>query len=136
MTEVLVPEFIIGIFEKEFNTLFSNKLQQISIDYNISFEELKEKYIIDYKYIDKKTKNIVIKEKRIYNPNISQNDRCLARTWNEGRGGQCKRKKSFDNNLFKNHLKILNDKGKLKHGLITDEKSFQIFSNKLKEKLY
>mgnify|MGYP006099314013 CR=1 FL=1 len=137
MTSIELPIFVTTIFQTEINKIKLNLIKQIAEDYYLDEEELIKEYACDINIISSKMENIEIVKKNKYNNDISKNHRCLARVYNNGKGGQCKRSKNVDN-LCTLHFNKLDKNNKLKYGLITEPKPADIFHNKdpRREKLY
>ena len=137
MASTELPVFVKSIFQNEINKIKINLIKQIANDYYLDEEELIKEYACDINIISKKMENIEIVKKNKYNNDISKNHRCLARVYNNGKGGQCKRSKNIDN-LCTLHYNQLQKNNKLKYGLITEPKPADIFHNKdpRREKLY
>jgi hypothetical protein len=55
--------------------------------------------------------------------NVPQSDRCMARVWNGGKGGQCSRRggKGTGKDLCGNHARCLSEKGELPQGRIDED---------------
>ena len=87
--------------------------------------------------INKNLENIQIVKKNNYNSELSNDDRCLARIYNNGKGARCKRSKNC-NGLCTLHNNILNKNGKLKYGYVNKPKPKSAFPNKdpKRENLY
>lgn len=137
MASIELPVFVKTIFEEKINEIKINLIKQISKDYFLDEEELIKQYTCDIQIISNKMENIEIIKKNKYNNDISKKDRCIARVYNNGKGGQCKRSKNI-NNLCTLHHNQLNKNKTLKYGLITEPKPLELFHNKdpRREKLY
>lgn len=137
MTSIELPKFVIGIFQNEVNKIKINLIKQICKDFYLDEEELIKEYICDINLINKNLENIQIVKKNNYNSELSNDDRCLARIYNNGKGARCKRSKNC-NGLCTLHNNILNRNGKLKYGYINKPKPKSAFPNKdpKREKLY
>ena len=137
MTSVELPNFVIGIFQNEVNKIKINLIKQICKDFYLDEEELIKEYTCDVKLINKNLENIQIIKKNNYNSELSNNDRCFARVYNNGKGARCKRSKN-NNNLCTLHNNLLIKNGDLKYGYIDKPRPKGIFPNKdpKREKIY
>ena len=89
-------------------------IKEIAKEYNIDSQKLLQKYT---------NKNIIETKFQKRSSNVPQNKKCMARVWNEGKGGQCTRKgtKGNNNDLCGNHLRCIMEKGQLPNGRIDEE---------------
>jgi len=129
MASVELPNFVIGLFQNEINKIKINLIKQICKDFYLDEEELIKEYTCDINLINKNLENIQIVKKNNYNSNLSDDDRCLARIYNNGKGARCKRSKN-DGKLCTLHNKILTREGKLKCGYIDEPRPNGVFPNK------
>ena len=138
MTSKDLPLFVINLFLKQINDIKINLIKQIAKDFWLDEEELLKIYICDIEIVNKNLENIKIVKKNKYNQNIKEENRCEARVYNNGRGSRCRRRKNHDNlcTMHNNYKK--NNHGKLKYGLITEEKPKKYFPtiDNRKEKIY
>jgi|TARA_B110000259_G_scaffold45782_1_gene53068 hypothetical protein len=137
MSSTKLPVFVKTLFENEINKIKINLIKQISKDYSLNEEELIKEYTCNINIINSKMENIEITKKHKYNSGLSKEDRCFARVYNNGKGGQCKRSKNIDD-LCTLHNNQFEKNNKLTYGLITENKPSDIFHKKdpKKEKLY
>ena len=139
-----LPGFISSLFENQINIIKTNLIKLISKDYNLNEEELINKYIHNVEYINKNLERIEITKKRNYCKNIQNNNYCMARVFNKGNGGRCKRsctnkvkykrdKNGIDNSrtihLCHIHYNVLKKNKILEYGLY-DEPKPSIFTTK------
>ena len=132
-----LPLYIFGLFENEINKIKINLLKKIAKDYNLNEEELIGKYSCSIELITSQTENLKIVKVNNYNNNITDNMKCEARVWNNGKGARCKRCKNKDN-LCTLHFNKLQKEGKLKYGYITEKRPKGVFRYKdpKRESLY
>lgn len=115
------PGFIFNLLEDELRKIKTELLQKVSDEYDIEFNELLEKMGLNLKIVPNEDVKVQIIKKRPSKNIVEEEDRCQARVWNRGQGGQCKRKKTnIEHNLCSQHFKNFTELGKLRHGLITE----------------
>ena len=120
------PSFIFDMFEKELVKLQEDLLIKVATKYNLDKDELVNTFL--KKEITLKPNNsisIVVTRKKIANKTeIKSEERCQARIWNRGQGGQCTRKKCDKNDFCSQHVI------KQKHGIITEPVDPKVFPKK------
>lgn len=115
------PAFIFDLLNKELQSIQEKMCREIAEKYNLDFDEVSRPYLTIIKetevkvFICKKTKGRKV-------PDVEE--RCRARVWNRGKGGQCCRSLK-DGTLFcAQHREVR------KHGVIADAPDRDIFPRK------
>lgn len=118
------PSFIFDILNKELYNIHEAMLQKISIKYKIDIDELTMEFLTPLNIIDETIEKVVIykKQQKKFIPN--NDNRCCARVWNRGKGGQCTRACKSNSLFCLQHVEVR------KHGLITEKPSKDIFCKK------
>ena len=115
------PAFIFELLNKELQSIQEKMCREISEKYNLDFEEVSKPYLTIIKeseekiFICKKTKTRKVPD---------SDERCKARVWNRGNGGQCCRSQKDGTIFCAQHSK---DR---KHGIISDKPDRSIFPRK------
>ena len=127
-----LPGYIFQILENEFQQMQVEWLKKIADRYSIDLEELKETCIEPLKIEpNQKTKIEVIRKTKPRKTAVVD-ERCKARIWNRGLGGQCSRKHLANENLCTQHLKEMNQHQKLRHGWYEEQPPMTVFNGKNK----
>lgn len=114
MTSPIIPGEILNLFQSEVNKIVEKAVKKICDEYDIDFEEAKE--LVDIK-LTPNIENLHITKKR--QPNISKEDRCLARQIRPFGVKQCDLRKKDGQDFCKIHQKC-HDNNTLKYGKIDD----------------
>ena len=92
MTSLEIPGFVTALLAQEMKDSVERVLKKVAVDYNLQYEDLFARYLAtDVEILSSKLENITIK-RSIPRPAAPAEERCMARTWNGGKGGQCKNK--------------------------------------------
>lgn len=130
-----IPKKVLNLFDDKLNEMHKQLLIKIANDYSLNEDELFDRYLGNITIVHDKNTEVktVFERKHINNSydDLKQEDRCIARTWAKGYGGQCKYKKK-DKDLCQLHLNLLEKNKKLKYGIVTDinTKPGEFFWNK------
>jgi hypothetical protein len=131
-----IPSFIFTVLNKELFEIQRGLLERIANDKGLDATELVATYLSDPLVVTPNTKTkIEVVKKKDPRPPPEADNRCMARVWNRGRGGQCTRTRSgTDCDLCANHAKMQ----VLKHGRIDDRPPPGVFgaSGARKKALY
>ncbi len=118
------PAFVFDILNNELQKIQITMLEGISKKYNIDIDELKKEFIKPLRVIPEKTEKVVILRKQKGRKMPSDEERCVARIWNRGKGGQCSRPSKNEQPFCCQHRQHR------KHGTIDEPPSDKIFNNK------
>jgi hypothetical protein len=137
MTSLQIPGFVTALLSKEVTSSVEEVLKRVSVDYNIPFVDLYNRYLsTDVEIITSKLVNMTIKKTVSKLSNIPLKERCMSRVWAGGKGDQCKRRRVALSEYCTDHLRQ-NNIGNLRHGRIDQPIPTAIFSlNKNREKIY
>lgn len=117
-----VPDFLLELLEAELRGIQERLLQRVAQQYNLNVQELIDK-MLPPKPLQVVLDNVQVVKKSA--PRREAEVRCQARVWNRGRGGQCTRACKVGD-LCTHHFKE-SEKGGLRHGLISEPPSKEIF---------
>lgn len=94
-----------------------NLLSKVAKAYQLDEQQLIDTFLVDpLKVASPSEQKIEVTRKLNPKPLPNEDERCNARVWNRGRGGQCTRKKCDDEGLCGHHKRLLEKNGKLHHG--------------------
>lgn len=127
-----LPGYIFQILEYEFQQMQVEWLKKIADRYSIDIEELKETCLEPLKIISNQTTKIEVTRKTKPRKTAIVDERCKARIWNRGLGGQCSRKHLSNESLCSQHLKEFNQHQRLRHGLYQEQPPMTVFNGKNK----
>ncbi len=129
-----VPSYISQLLDEELQKVKLQVLQAVSAKYNIDLEDLKRTVLPDSSKVKPHTDvNIkIIKTRKMM---VEEGERCKARIWNRGTGGQCNRR-HVKGELCSQHSTQLETKGTLKHGWIHEKPPQGTFHTKRPTALY
>lgn len=120
-----IPHYIFDILNKELIDLQKELLKKVATKYILDYETLVNDFIESTANNIKPNTNIQIQVKKhiIRKNNIDPENRCQARIWNRGKGGQCTKKRMdiVDCLYCKQHLT------NRKHGSIKDPPDLKLF---------
>lgn len=134
MTECAFPDFVGALFAKELQRLVGAVLEDVAEHYNIPADELKERYLsggVDVISSKLSKVEVTVKKGR---KDVPVAYRCMARTWNQGRGGRCKWAKVADSEFCRNHDKK-HKAGTLKHGVVSEPINSEVFPARVKKEV-
>lgn len=140
MTSVIIPEFVLQMFEKEVTKINLNIIKILCEEYHLDEDDVKQKLQdkinINFNIIHEDIEQIKIVKKHEQKSKQSSEEQCDARVYlqNDLVVKQCSRPRLPECNLCKIHQK-LKDEGKLKYGTIHDEKPECISTEKLNAKI-
>jgi hypothetical protein len=91
------PNFIFKLFEKEIIRIQTELLENVATKYDMDKDALIQEFIGGVTLVPSSKINIVVHKQ--LNPRTPPNEdnRCRARIWNRGRGGQCMRSRIDSN---------------------------------------
>lgn len=129
-----VPYFIFEIFEKELRNIQINLLKKVATKKGYSDSELEElcnEFLPEQsnlKLVPNTKTRIHIQKKNAESVVPKNEERCMARIWNRGKGGQCTRAR-FCNEEANNELSEYCSQHikNRKHGRIDEKPSEEIF---------
>lgn len=127
-----LPGYIFQILEHEFQQMQIGWLKKIAEKYELNEEELKQTCIEPLKIVPNQTTKIEVIRKTKPRKTAVVTERCMARIWNRGLGGQCSRKHLANEKLCTQHLKELNEHTKLRHGWYEEQPPMTVFNGKNK----
>lgn len=115
------PAFIFELLNKELRGIQEKMCREIATKYDLDFEEVSRPYLTIIKEIDEK---VFICKKTKSRKLPDNEERCNARVWNRGKGGQCCRSRKNDSMFCSQHSE------NSKHGVITDTPNRTLFPRK------
>ena len=115
------PAFIFELLNKELQNIQEKMCREIAEKYNLDFEEVSRPYLTIIKESDEK---VFICKKSKGRKLPDDDDRCKARVWNRGKGGQCCRCRKGDTMFCVQHSEVR------KHGIIPETPNRQILPKK------
>jgi hypothetical protein len=126
MAKASTPQYIFDLLQSELIEYNKNILENIATKYNLNKENLLKEFLPkELKIIPNEKECIEIIHKGIpRRPPEKESDRCMARIWNRGKGGQCIRLKLKNCDFCSQH------KEKNKHGRIDEAVPRDLFQNK------
>lgn len=141
MTTLIVPDFVMQLFQKEIVKIIEKTIQTICEMYKLDVENVKKQagtaLNISFE-LSRNDKLVIVRKQNTANPE----ERCIARIFNKKDIDvfQCTRRKPKDGCDFcKRHQRMF-DEGRLKYGTINDdipeEISSPVLSKKKKSALY
>lgn len=133
-----LPSFLYDLMNEELFDMQRRLLCKVAEEYKLDKDELIHRILGDAKL--RITPNTEVKvdivRRQIKQTKVQQEEQCIARVWNRGRGGQCSRRANGDSSLCTHHMKEKQQHGSLRHGLITEEVPNKIFGTTNKKALY
>ncbi len=131
-----VPEFLFALLEQELRKVQIDVLKKVAKEYELNEDELIDR-ILPTKPIHIMPERIKIVRRPALKPPIEADDRCQARIWNRGRGGQCTRNATTADRLCRQHAQeFQKSEGKLRHGWIHEPPSIHVFGSGAKKSLH
>ena len=115
------PAFIFELLNKELQSIQEKMCREISVKYNLDFDEVSKPYLTIVKESEEK---VFICKKSKGRKVPQQDERCKARVWNRGKGGQCCRSQKEGTVFCTQHSEVR------KHGVIADAPDRDIFPRK------
>ena len=114
------PSFIFGLLDAELRRVHTEMLEKVATKYNLDITELIEEFVTPHKAITTGTK-VSVKKDMNPRPLPQAANRCMARVWNRGRGGQCTRNRKADAEFCAHHIPSQ------KHGRIDEKVTRSMF---------
>lgn len=104
----------------------SKLLQKVANKYQLSHQTLLEEFLPDptLHLIPASCENIVVKKKQTRKQPTPEDERCCARIWNRGKGGQCTKRQVDGSDYCKAHL------SNRKHGDFRDAVPREIYPHR------
>jgi hypothetical protein len=97
----------------------------VASKYNLSHADLVDEFLTPHlQIIPTATEKITVKKKKNPPPPAPEEERCWARIWNRGKGGQCTKRRVEDHDFCKAHLK------QRKHGDFREEVPREIYPHR------
>lgn len=118
-----VPAFLFDCLQQELYSLQLTLLEKVATKYDLPLEELQT--LIQPTSLDTQS-NVYICKKQKGKPIPEIDQRCMARIWNRGKGGQCTRTRLEECQFCCQH------KNKQKHGIITDKPPLEVYNKSVK----
>lgn len=121
-----VPSFVFAILNKELREIQKKLLQNVATDYGLNQEELTARYLPDdpVKITPNSTTKVEVVRRVNAKPPPPDHERCMARVWGRGKGGQCSKKRTQDSEFCRNHSTSL-----LRHGRIDQTPPAHIYGH-------
>ena len=135
MANEQVPSFLLGILGREMHESHARLLREVAAAYGHNPEELIRRFLPHGPHVrisapgdggvgGEGPRTVrVIKDAGVRNPPPDAAERCMARTWNRGKGGQCTRRRTVGSEYCGQH------KGPLRHGRIDEKAPKHVFSS-------
>lgn len=135
MTTPVIPDFVMKLFQNEITKINLNLLNNFCKLFKVDVEEAKTKLKTELHVsldFDKNEKIKFVKKHKEADPEV----RCCARVFRkkELEVGQCPRRRADGCGEFCKRHKTMFDEGRLKYGMVTEEKPEEISSPKLSKK--
>jgi hypothetical protein len=128
-----VPQFIFELFEKELRSIQIDLLKKVATKNGLNVDELIKDFLPEHLKLVSNTKTRIQVQKKNEPPSPPKpEERCMARVWNRGKGGQCIRRRMSNENDNKNEkcdYCSQHEKNR-KHGRIDQPPSKEVFSQK------
>jgi hypothetical protein len=117
------PNFIFELFQNELIYMQKHLIHKIATKYNLDEAALVNEFIPAHslKLVPNTKVSVVVKKKLEAKQIPDIKNRCVARVWNRGKGGQCTRLKHEDCEYCAQH------KSNTKHGRIDEKADKAIF---------
>lgn len=116
------PQYLLQLLEVELYEAQSKLLQRVANRYQLSHTELVEEFLSpQLVLIPNATEKITVKKQKNPKPPAPEEERCWARIWNRGKGGQCTKRRLEDSDFCKAHL------SRRKHGDMREEVPREIY---------
>ncbi len=129
-----VPKFLFDLFELELQRLRLELLKQVASEFDMDYDTLVERIMPKVRVVPNTEVKVQITKPRLSVAADSE-QRCTARIWNRGKGGQCSRKqKEGDVKLCTQHLKEYCMEKTLRHGWFHEPPPKEVFTPAKKEK--
>lgn len=125
MTTV-VPDFLMGLLEDELRSLQEKLLKRVAKEYEIDEHDLITR-MLPMRPLKVTPDHIQVVRKAPRKDVLDPDERCKARIWNRGRGGQCTRAAKTEEGLCTHHHKEMEKEGTLRHGWIHEKPSKELF---------
>lgn len=121
------PQYLWDLLEHELHLSHLALLEKVAARFDIPLEEL-EREVMPHgiRLVPNKETPIVIKRSMRPKPDAPQEERCFARIWNRGKGGQCTRRRPEGCDFCSQHVHTR------KHGDIREEVPRSIYPKKKK----
>lgn len=85
------PQYILDLLEVELQHCMRSVLEKVATKYNLDIQSLCEEFLQPVHIVKDTDEEIRIRRTQRTKPIPPADERCLARIWNRGRGGQCTR---------------------------------------------
>jgi len=133
-----LPEFLHDIIKDEILQIQKELLRKVAKQYNLSEEKLFSEMLQDnasLHVVSNTDIKVEIIRKQMPRKSVPDSERCIARIWNRGKGGQCTRRISnSDHKMCTHHCKEYDANGKLRHGTMNDTPPKDLFSTNIMRK--
>lgn len=125
-----IPSFLMTILEQELYDIQAKLLRKVAEDHGLDAEVLIQQYLKKALCVVPNSETRVdIIRRNSPRPVTSEEDRCIARVWNRGRGGQCSRKCQEEYGPYcTQHGRELKEKKSLRHGTIQENPPKEVFA--------
>lgn len=121
-----VPSFLFDLLNQQLREVQEQLLENVAKKYQLDVGKVKEEFLGPLVLIPEKKEKVIICKKQKGRKLPSDEQRCMARIWNRGKGGQCTRFRKEGADCCCQHLE------KRKHGLITEDPPKQVFQHTTK----
>lgn len=119
-----VPVFIFECLQKELLQLQMDLLERVANKYQMDKEDLYKEFLQPIRVTN--SKKVYICKKQQSRPVPLPEERCMARVWNRGKGGQCSRGRCAGEEFCSQHLYTQ------KHGRITDPPPTHVYGKSIR----
>lgn len=125
-----VPSFLVTILEQELYDIQASLIHKIAKDHDMNAEEMISKYLKKVLCVVPNTeKRVDIIRRNSPRPVTADENRCIARVWNRGRGGQCSRQRQEEYGSYcTQHGREMKEKKSLRHGTIQENPPKEVFA--------
>jgi hypothetical protein len=136
-----LPEFLHDIIQDEIVHIQKELLRKVAKKYHMNEEQLFKDILEPLNVVSNNDVKVDIIRRKVPRVSIPDSERCVARIWNRGKGGQCTRRGSLNTlnttselKLCTHHFKEYDANQKLRHGTIDSAPPKDIFSTNVMRK--
>ena len=121
-----VPAFLFDLLNHQLREVQSELLEKVAKKYQLDVAGVKAEFLGDIVLVPEKKEKVIICKKQKGRKLPCDDQRCMARIWNRGKGGQCTRFRKEGAEFCCQHLE------KRKHGKISEEPPKEVFQHTTK----
>lgn len=121
-----VPAFLFDLLNQQLQEIQEQLLERVAKKYELDVRKVKEEFLTPLVLVPEKKEKVIICKKQKGRKLPCDEQRCMARIWNRGKGGQCTRFQKEGAVFCCQHLE------KRKHGTITEAPPKEVFQHNTK----